>query len=83
MVGKNPHRPEGKARADNEHMADRYASRDAPRQAPSKKEVEDENLEQKDRHGGPRVIPEEYQVGGSRPGVPSRVKSAIEEREEE
>lgn len=81
MVGKNPHRPEGKA-ADTEHMADRYASRGAPRQAPSKKEIEDRNLEEKDRHGGPAVIPEEHQVGGSRPGVPSRVKAALEERAE-
>lgn len=83
MVGKNPHRPEGKARADNEHMAATYASAGAPREHPSDKAQYDQELENIERGGGPTVIPAEEAIGGSRPGVPSRVKDAIAAREED
>lgn len=83
MVGKNPHRPEGKADADNEHMKVRALQRRAAQDVPPAKEIDEQNLDLKDRRGGPGVVPEEYHVGGSRPGVPSRVKAAIEERESE
>lgn len=82
MVGKNPHRPEGKAAADNEHMEAKARQRRNAASAPSSASIEESNIEQKDRHGGPSVIPEAYEIGGSRAGVPSRVKSAIESRAE-
>ena len=78
MVGKNPHRPEGKANADNERM---HASRtkDAPYETgPSQKELADRD---RARVGEPSRVEAEEQIGGSRPGVESRVKDAIERRE--
>lgn len=80
MVGKNPHRPEGKAHADNERM---HASRtkDAPYDTgPSDKARAEQDHE---RMGAPTRVDAEEQVGGSRPGVPSRVKDAMERREAE
>lgn len=81
MVGKDPHRPEGKAK-DAEHMAHAYASRDVPRQAPSEKDVAEQDRWNREVRGGPPSRFSAYdQVGGSRPGVESRVKEAIDERE--
>lgn len=80
MTGKDPHRPQGKTK-DMEHMAHAYAERDAPRQAPSDKARAELDREQMAAGGGATRFPAEEQVGGSRPGVPSRVKDAIEERE--
>lgn len=79
MVGKNPHRPEGKANADNERM---HASRtrDSPYETgPSQKELGEMD---RARVGEPSRVEAEEQVGGSRPGVPSLVKDAIERRED-
>jgi hypothetical protein len=82
MVGKNPHRPEGKA-ADNERMQAGWqesgAAHDANRNDKARME---RDLERMERGGHASITTEEYQVGGSRPGVPSRVKEAIAEREE-
>lgn len=83
MVGKNPHRPEGKAKADNEHMQAAAMSSGPPYQAPSKMDVHEENMRAKEQGGGPSRIAAEEQIGGSRPGVPSRVKDAIENRHDE
>lgn len=82
MVGKNPHRPEGKARADNEHVAAGWHERGAPRQAPAPKDVHEQDMETMQEGGGPTRVPAEEAIGGSRPGVPSRVKDAIERRDE-
>lgn len=82
MVGKNPHRPEGKTRADNEHMKPVSAAKGPPFEAPSAKEVEETNLHEMDRRGGQTSGNAEQPIGGSRPGVPSRVQEAIEAREE-
>lgn len=83
MVGKNPHRPEGKAGADNEHMRTAHSPSDASHGAkPSDKELYDMELEQKEAKGGASRIPAEESIGGSRPGVESRVKDAIERRED-
>jgi hypothetical protein len=68
MPGHNPHRPEGKA-PDMEHMR-RAHDGDRPLQRP------DGNAPL------PSSYPAEEQIGGSRPGVPSRVKDAIANREE-
>lgn len=79
MVGKNPHRPEGKAKADNEHMAS-SRTRDAPyAPGPSDKTLHEQDVA---RVGEPGQYPAEEQVGGSRPGVESRVKEAIARRED-
>lgn len=83
MVGKNPHRPEGKANADNEHMQAAATSDGTPYDAPSKAEVHRGNMRAKEQGGAPSRFSAEEQVGGSRPGVHSRVKEAIEEREDE
>lgn len=83
MVGRNPHRPEGKPPAadDPRHKAISSAS-GAPYQAPSQKEEYEQNLANMDRtSGGPGTVPAEEPLGGSRPGVPSRVREAIERRE--
>lgn len=82
MVGKNPHRPEGKAKADNEHMQAAATSKGMPYQSPSQKEVEETNLDEMERRGGQSSGAAEQQIGGSRPGVPSRVQDAIDAREE-
>jgi hypothetical protein len=70
MTGHNPHRPEGKA-PDMEHMR-RAHERDRPIHAPP----QDAPLRP------PSSYPAKEQIGGSRPGVPSRVKEAIASREE-
>ena len=80
MVGKNPHRPEGKANADNERMQAAWMSKGAPHATgPSPKELADQDHA---RMGEPSRFEAEEQVGGSRPGVQSRVKDAIERRED-
>ena len=80
MVGKNPHRPEGKADADNEHMQARWVSSGLPHDTG----LSDKDVHERDvaRMGGPSQYPAEEQVGGSRPGVESRVKDAIARRED-
>lgn len=86
MVGKNPHRPEGKAHADNERMQAAWMSGGFPHSHPSEKEVYQRDLQMQAESGGPTQYPAEEQLGGSRPGVESRVKDAIArrgEREEE
>lgn len=88
MVGKNPHRPEGKANADNERMQAAWMSSGKPFDTnPSQKEVHDQDMAMKVAGGEePAQYPAEEQLGGSRPGVESRVKEAIarrEDREEE
>lgn len=83
MPGKNPHRPEGKTKADNEHMQASWMESGAPhRGGPSDKRLHEKDLEQKDRFGAPTSHPAEEQIGGSRPGVESRVRDAIERRED-
>lgn len=73
MVGKDPHRIEGKKGADEWHrrMRDRI---DTP-----------DNFEAA-RDAGDAPDPSQYaaeeQIAGSRPGVESRVKDAISRREE-
>lgn len=79
MVGKNPHRPEGKANADNEHMVS-SRTRDAPFAGnPSDKMLHERDVA---HVGDPGQYPAEEQFGGSRPGVESRVKEAIARRED-
>lgn len=80
MVGKNPHRPEGKAHADNERMQAAWMSKGAPYDSgPSEKELAQQDHA---RMGQPTRVEAEEQIGGSRPGVQSRVKEAIERRED-
>jgi hypothetical protein len=83
MVGKNPHRPEGKAKADNERMQAAWMSKGLPYDSgPSEKALAEQDQA---LIGQPSRIEAEEQVGGSRPGVPSRVKEAldrIEDRQE-
>lgn len=81
MPGKNPHRPEGKTHSDNEHMQAQAMSAGLPHSAPSDKERHLQDIEMMDRNGGSTQYPAEQQVGGSRPGVHSRVKEAIERRD--
>lgn len=79
MVGKNPHRPEGKADTDNEHMQASWMKSGMPYEnALSDKHVHEADVA---RIGEPSRIPAEEQIGGSRPGVESRVKEAIDRRE--
>lgn len=81
-IGKNPHRPEGKANADNEHMTtwqNEGPAHDASRNDKARME---RDLALKEERGNESIITEEHQIGGSRPGVPSRVKEAIAAREE-
>lgn len=81
MVGKDPHRPEGKT-SDAEHMGPIAHSKDAPYQAPSEKEIAEQDRESKEGRGGAAgSSADEQAVGGSRPGVESRVKTAIGKRE--
>ena len=79
MVGKNPHRPEGKAKADNEHMLSSRTSESPLAPTPSDKGLHERDVS---RVGDPGTYPAEEQVGGSRPGVESRVKEAIARRED-
>lgn len=72
MPGKDPHRPEGKT-ADAEHTAHLYASKGKPYQTPPRPDEGEAN---------PTHVPAEEEIGGSRPGVESRVKRAIEARED-
>ena len=83
-VGKNPHRPEGKASTDNSHMQAAWMNEGPPHNASRNgKATAQRNLENMERtSGGPTTIPAEEQIGGSRPGVPSRVKDAIADRED-
>lgn len=53
-----------------------------PYTAPSKKEVADTNRDEQAMRGGPARIPAEEQRGGSRPGVESRIKKVLEQRDE-
>ena len=82
-VGKNPHRPEGKANADNPHMQAAWMNEGPPHNASrNEKAAAERDRENMARtSGGPTSFPAEEQIGGSRPGVPSRVKDAIAERE--
>lgn len=79
MVGKDPHRPEGKTR-DAEHMGAVATSKGAPHRSPSEKAIADGDARAKERHEGEPSARSEA-VGGSRPGVESRVKEAIAKRE--
>lgn len=77
MVGKDPHRPQGKAK-DAEHMSAITYAKDAPYQSPSQKDIAEENEALRGR-GSPTRIPAEEPRGGSRPGVPRRMLGEIEE----
>jgi hypothetical protein len=79
MVGKNPHRPEGKAKADNEHMLSSRTSEAPLSSGPSDKAMHERDMA---HVGDPGQYPAEEQFGGSRPGVESRVKEAIARRED-
>lgn len=81
MVGKDPHRPEGKTK-DAERMSPVAHAKDAPYMAPNASEVAQKDRELMRQRGGPTRTPAEEPIGGSRPGVPSRVKQAIEDRED-
>ncbi|MFA5861420.1 MAG: hypothetical protein WDA16_06960 [Candidatus Thermoplasmatota archaeon] len=70
MSGKDPHRPEGKT-LDAEHQIRRHM-----------REIIRSPSTNAGRAPEPRRFPAEEQLGGSRPGVESRVRRAIEEREE-
>jgi hypothetical protein len=63
MPGKDPHRPEGKT-GDAEHQR-RLSDRDQARSHSEKPTTEAPD---------PSRYPAEEQIGGSRPGVPSRMK---------
>lgn len=77
MTGKNPHRPEGKsADAERAHTQRGSMRQNAERGLPSEKDLHNAG----DPH--PTRAPGEEEVGGSRPGVPSRVKDAIERIED-
>lgn len=80
MVGKDPHRPEGKTK-DAERMSAVAYARDAPYVAPSASEIAQRDREQMQRRGGPTRFPAEELIRGARPRVGSRVKDAIERRE--
>lgn len=81
MVGKDPHRPEGKAK-DAEHMAATAHAKEAPYQAPSEKEVAQQDQRSREARGGEALRDPAFdQKGGARPGVESRVKTAIGKRE--
>lgn len=80
MVGKNPHRPEGKADTDNEHMQASWMNSGMPHNSPKNEMRRHE--EDVARIGQPSQFPAEEQFGGSRPGVESRVKEAIARRED-
>jgi hypothetical protein len=77
MVGKDPHRPQGKTK-DAENMGAIAYSKDAPYQAPSQKDIADQNESLRER-GSPTRAPAEEARGGSRPGVPRRMLGEVEE----
>ena len=81
--GKQPHRPDmGKARTDNPHMQAAWMNEGPPHDASRNEKAKAEaDREAMDRTGEPTRFPAEEQVGGSRPGVESRVKDAIAQRE--
>lgn len=81
MVGKDPHRIQGKTK-DQEHMTHVSAAHDLPRQHPSDKERMETDRRLKDQRGGPSRVPADEQVGGSRPGVESRVKEALDRQQD-
>lgn len=82
-VGKPPHRGEGKARTDNEHMGPVAQDKGLPHAGiPSLKARHEQDMETMERTSEPTRFPAEEQVGGSRPGVDSRVKEAIARRED-
>lgn len=83
-VGKNPHRPEGKtehaARATQRRMENRM---DPERHASEAMAADKKRVSDPHGGGGPREYPAkelDQPMGGSRPGVESRVKNAIRER---
>ena len=76
MTGHNPHRIEGKAKdAERQHGERRSNREDAERGLPSEKQVAERGP------GEPSRFEAEEQMGGSRPGMESRVKDAIGRRE--
>ena len=81
--GKQPHRPDmGTASTDNPHMQAAWMNEGPPHNASrNEKATAEADLETMDRMGEPTSFPAEEQVGGSRPGVESRVKDAIARRE--
>lgn len=83
MTGKDPHRPQGKTK-DMESMATIAATDGIPSTGPSQKKQHEMDLRHKEAGwSGPTEVSAEEQVGGSRPGVPSRVKDAIANRKED
>jgi hypothetical protein len=72
MPGKDPHRPEGKTK-DAEHMRSMRSTN------AHTKALDDVPAAHQEPH--PTRAPAEEEIGGSRPGVESRVKRAIEERD--
>jgi hypothetical protein len=79
MPGKDPHRPEGKL-PDAERQQAQATSAGAPFQSPSAKQLHQRDVEEMRARSAPTRFPAEEAVGGSRPGVPSRVREAIERR---
>lgn len=77
MPGKNPHRPEGKANADNEHMKANSAAAGMRFEPPSAKERQETDRDNMARGGGASRFSAEEQIGGSRPGVRSRMKEGV------
>lgn len=77
MTGHNPHRIEGKARdAERQHAQRASMREDAERGLPTEKELRSGDAP------APSRTPAEEEIGGSRPGVPSRVKEALERLED-
>lgn len=77
MPGKNPHRPEGKSMdAERTHTQRASMRVNAERGLPTEKELQSMG------EAHPTHTPAEEEIGGSRPGVPSRVKEAIERLED-
>lgn len=82
-IGKNPHRPEGKADTDNEHMQAAWKNSGPPHDASrDDKARAQKDLKNLDSRTDVTESGDQGHIGGSRPGVESRVKSAIEHREE-
>lgn len=77
MVGKDPHRPEGKT-SDAERMSTVTSAKEMSRVAPSAAQVARTNEEQMQKHGSQLHEHRDEQIGGSRPGVESRVKEALD-----
>lgn len=65
MVGKDPHRSEGKAGVDGYHR--RTHEHDKPL----------DSIDERGPVGEPSRVPAEEQIGGSRPGVPSRMRGEL------